>query len=196
MTNRPRGFYKDTSYLKWSKDETIEYFGTPMLRYGWPLIKILVLVATYYWCKLYVGCWHLGVTLCVVMLLSYQYVIALIFPNTIVMPVMDQQTLISEKSAIVNYMNASTYHKYSEEVFWLQFEELFKLIPKFRYKIKEIAGDYYYEEMTLEECKKKVFLTPQSNDKILKNQQDIDEYIRDNLNVKMPLDGPLLRVYV
>jgi NRPS condensation-like uncharacterized protein len=30
---------------------------------------------------------------------------------------------------------------------------------------------------------------------VLKCQADIDEYIRDNMNVKLPLDGPLCRVY-
>jgi hypothetical protein len=65
-----------------------------------------------------------------------------------------------------------------------------------RYKVKEIFGDYYYEEMTPEETFKKVFLYPESDDKILRCQADIDEYIRDNINTKLPLDGPLYRVYV
>ena len=68
-------------------------------------------------------------------------------------------------------------------------------MPKFRYKIKEIAGDYYYEEMSNEETAKKAFLKPSSPDKVLRNQHDIDQYIRDNMNIKNPLDGPLWRLY-
>lgn len=68
-------------------------------------------------------------------------------------------------------------------------------MPKFRYKIKEIAGDYYYEEMSHEETVKKAFLRPESPDKVLRNQHDIDQYIRDNMNIKCPLDGPLWRLY-
>jgi hypothetical protein len=67
--------------------------------------------------------------------------------------------------------------------------------PKFRYKIKEVAGDYYYEMMSLEETYKKIFLRPESPDKVLKNQKEIDQYIRDNCNEKIPLDGPLCRIY-
>jgi len=68
-------------------------------------------------------------------------------------------------------------------------------MPKFKYKIKEIAGDYYYEEMSMEETKSKIFILPESNAKVLRSQEDIDEYIRDNMNVKMPIDGPLVRIY-
>lgn len=61
--------------------------------------------------------------------------------------------------------------------------------------MKEIAGDYYYEMMSVEETIEKMFLRPESPDKILRNQKEIDMYIRDNMNVKMPLDGPAVRVY-
>ena len=63
-------------------------------------------------------------------------------------------------------------------------------MPKFRYKIKEIAGDYYYEEMSLIETKQKIFKYPQSDDKILRSQADIDQYIADNMNEKITMDGP------
>lgn len=63
-------------------------------------------------------------------------------------------------------------------------------MPKFRYKIKSIAGDYYYEEMPIAEACDKIFLKPENGDKVLRNQTDIDSYMRDNLNTKLPLDGP------
>lgn len=62
-----------------------------------------------------------------------------------------------------------------------------------RYKIKEICGDYYYEEMSIEEATMKAFIEPKG-DKVLRSQDDVDAYIRDNLNEKMPLDGPQWRM--
>lgn len=69
-------------------------------------------------------------------------------------------------------------------------------MPKFQYKLKTIFGDYYYEKMSHEEAVQKIFIKPESQDKILKNQSDIDAFIRDNLNKKLPIDGPLCRVYL
>lgn len=83
-----------------------------------------------------------------------------------------------------------------EDAARLRFPELFRVQPKMRYKIKEIMGDYYYEMMSVEETISKVFLTPETSDHVIKNQHEIDQYIRDNMNIKMPLDGPLWRVYV
>ena len=59
-----------------------------------------------------------------------------------------------------------------------------------------VSKDYYYEEMPLEEAIEKIFIGPESSDKILRNHRDVDTYIRDNLNVKVPLDGPLCRIYM
>lgn len=63
-------------------------------------------------------------------------------------------------------------------------------MPKFRYKLKEIAGDYYYESMPMEELIDKFFVGPESEDKVLRSQDDINQYIADNINKKMPMDGP------
>lgn len=64
-----------------------------------------------------------------------------------------------------------------------------------KYKIKEICGDYYYTEMSEEEAHSKAFIEP-APDKVLRSQDDINAYIRDNLNEKMPLDGPQWRIYL
>jgi hypothetical protein len=40
---------------------------------------------------------------------------------------------------------------------------------KFRYKVKVIAGDYYYEEMSISETCNKVFIHPATDDKIIRN---------------------------
>ena len=92
-------------------------------------------------------------------------------------------------------MNCSTYDSPDPDTIHLNFKKSIELMPKFRYKIKEIMGDYYYEEMSIEETCRKALIRPESPDKILKSQAEIDEYIRDNINEKMPLDGPLMRIY-
>lgn len=60
------------------------------------------------------------------------------------------------------------YDNWDDKIMMDAWDDVFSFMPKFRYKIKEIAGDYYYEEMPLEEMKKKIFLSPQSDDKILR----------------------------
>lgn len=93
-------------------------------------------------------------------------------------------------------MNIQTYIGHDEDAVFGMFRKyIAEDQPKFRYKIKEIAGDYYYEMMSLEETFEKIFLTPESPDKELKNQKEIDQYIRDNCNIKFPNDGPLTRIY-
>lgn len=82
-----------------------------------------------------------------------------------------------------------------EEAAKKNFGKLFEIIPKLTYKVKEIGGDYYYEKMSREETMEKAFIRPASEDKMLRSQKDIDAYIRDNMNVKFPTDGPLWRVY-
>ena len=76
-----------------------------------------------------------------------------------------------------------------------RFKELIKFYPKFRYKLKYIAGDLYYEEMSFEEACDKIFIKAESPEKLIKCQNDFDLYVRDNMNEKMPLDGPLVRLY-
>jgi len=93
-------------------------------------------------------------------------------------------------------MNCSQYDGDDIDILLLRFREMMKTQPKFRYTLKQIAGDYYYEKLTIDEAVDRVFLKPESDDKILRSQKDIDEYIRDNINIRMPLDGPLVRVYL
>jgi hypothetical protein len=116
----------------------------------------------------------------------------MMIPNTVVMPAMDQQTFVSNSNSIVNFMSCSMYSKPNTDVILNRWKKFYKMHPKFRYKIKVVAGDYFYEEMSIEETIKKSIITPGN---ILKSQADIDAYVRDNLNQKLPLDGPLFRLY-
>lgn len=109
---------------------------------------------------------------------------------------MDNQCFLSDKESTVNYMNCSMQDVKCIEAAYKNYTKLFQIMPKFMYKVKVIAGDYYYEKMSELETTKKAFLQPASSLKVLKCQQDIDNYIRDNMNVKLPMDGPLWRLYV
>ena len=59
-----------------------------------------------------------------------------------------------------------------------------------------VAGDPYYEEMSVEETVSKFFLEPESPEQVLSSQAEVDMYIADNIGQKMPADGPLVRVYL
>ena len=93
-------------------------------------------------------------------------------------------------------MNVSVQDKPTVAAAEAKWAEFCEKQPKMRYKIKEIFGDYYYEVMSVEETVKKAFVYPKSPDHALKCQKDIDDYVRDNMNQKVPLDGPLWRLYM
>ena len=65
---------------------------------------------------------------------------------------------MSSPGTFVNFMCYSMYDDDNEEVLTENFKEMFGFMDKFRYKIKELAGDYYYEKMSREETIKKAFL--------------------------------------
>ena len=65
----------------------------------------------------------------------------------------------------------------------------------FNYKIVSIFGDYYYEKMSKEETFEKGFVHWQDPKEGLKDQHEIDCFVSDNINKKLPLDGPRFRVW-
>ena len=68
-----------------------------------------------------------------------------------------------------NFMNCSMYDKPSDDLMHPKFRAMIKTHPKFRYKIKVVGGEYFYEEMSYEETCQKAFIFPESEDKVLKN---------------------------
>lgn len=89
-------------------------------------------------------------------------------------------------------MNCMCYEtKFNPEITKLNIMKAVKNMPKLTYKIVEIAGDYYYQKMSIEETFSKAMIT-QTDEKLkLKSKEDIDRYIQDNIGQKMPMDGPL-----
>jgi hypothetical protein len=193
--NRPHGFYKETP--EWTTDTEREYFSGTRLNIVWPLVKITLI-------SLVFGVLTLGLSfgipasigICFLIVSFYQDLVCLIVPNTIRMSPMDQQCFLNGPNAHVNYMNVSILSMSNiREMSKQAYLKAMKIHPKLRYQVKEIAGDYYYQEMSEEEAINKIFLQPFEGEKALRSQQDIDDYVKDNLNEKMPMDGPQVRLY-
>jgi len=53
-----------------------------------------------------------------------------------------------------------------------------------------MGGDYYYEKMPMGEMMNKIYVGPDSSDKVLESIDDVNRYISDNINIKIPMDGP------
>ena len=69
-----------------------------------------------------------------------------------------------------------------------------KKFPKFRYKVVNKFGDLYYEEMPFDTAFERACSFVTDPNYLLKDQNEIDHYMRDNINKKLPLDGPQWRM--
>jgi hypothetical protein len=161
---------------KWTKDKTKNHFEGVWMKVIWPIIKIASLITIFMIFKYVAEISTLySVLVCVTITLSYQHVIAMKYKDVFVMPAMDHQSYISSPNSFVNYMNLQQYIGYDEDAVIGMFKKyITDKQPKFRYKIKEIAGDYYYEMMSLEETFEKLFISAESPDKVLTNQKEVD----------------------
>jgi len=56
-------------------------------------------------------------------------------------------------------------------------------------KVETKAGDLYYNALTEDEAFEKSFYFLEGENAIT-NMNDIDLFVQDNINVKIPLDGP------
>jgi hypothetical protein len=108
------------------------------------------------------------------------------------MPVMDQTTFVSSRVAHVNYMSITGFEgEYNEEWFRkLYWDYYLTKYEKFMYSVESKFGDYYYRTMSKEEAFKKGFHFESDPKKTLKNQYELDCFIRDNMNIKVCTDGP------
>jgi hypothetical protein len=71
MIRHPRGFYKDRSHEKWSKDISTGYYNTPMLFLVYPLFKLFILSCVFLFCSQVIGNWQLGMVAVLTLLLTY-----------------------------------------------------------------------------------------------------------------------------
>jgi hypothetical protein len=85
----------------------------------------------------------------VLVILLYPYLIALVF-GVKVMPTTDLSTFFGSDKARVNIMSFTLTEKFSFEATKANIRRLVEKIPKSRYCIVEIFGDYYYKELPIE----------------------------------------------
>ena len=80
---------------------------------------------------------------------------------------------------------------YDEAWFRNLYEEKFiGTYEKFRYCVESRFGDYYYRVMSKEEAFNKGYHFESDPKKTLKNQYELDCFVRDNMNIKTVIDGP------
>lgn len=126
----------------------------------------------------------------------YPHLVALCMDNTRVVPTMDQATFASNDKSICNYAIVNFYDTDEVELMRQKLAYCIRTYKKARYSIKFIFGDPYYEEMSVEDALDRVFVPSPTPEKVLRNQTDIEMYLEDNLNKKLPNDGPLVRFYL
>jgi hypothetical protein len=64
-----------------------------------------------------------------------------------------------------------------------------KLVPKLRYCIVEILGDYYYKELPMEQALE-ITVKRIPKEEWFKNDDDINRYMEKHLNVPIPINEP------
>ena len=155
----------------------------------WPLFKLLFVILYIWGVSQFLAlgwCFFGYVVLCYM----YQIVVAKV-NGVIPIPAMDQVCFISSSKSILNVMNCMCYDaKVDPTITRHNMEKVVKHMPKLTYKIVEIAGDYYYKPMSVEETFEKAMMVNMDPKTCLKDKNDVDRYIQDNIGKKMPLDGP------
>ena len=80
--------------------------------------------------------------------------------------------------------------EYNEQWFRELYINTIDKYEKFRYSVEYKYSDLYYKKMSKEEAFKKGWHFESDPEKTLKNKYELECFIRDNMNVKVPLDGP------
>ena len=127
-----------------------------------------------------------SIPLCFLLTWIYQYVIAFIF-RVHPMPSLDMLCFAGDDTCQANVLSYTQMETYKYEQGKERIRGFIKDKQKLRYRVKEILGDYYYEEMPIDwvlECV--VSKIPED----CKDQTDIDKFIAKVINEKLPLDKP------
>ena len=80
------------------------------------------------------------------------------------------------------------------ETLLFNLEKVFKLLPKFAYQVEEVCGDYYYKQTSMDEAVSKAVYFNEDPNTLLHTSDDLLHFVQDNINKKLPLDGPLWRI--
>lgn len=93
----------------------------------------------------------LALALSLILVLTYRFVISWIMGFAKPMPGMDMATFLGIPSATVNVQSAIVMENTSAKKMKERFRQMMLRLPKMRYCIKEVLGDYYYKEMPIHE---------------------------------------------
>ena len=107
--------------------------------------------------------------ICLLILVFYQDVIVLLNPTLIKVPGMDHQTMMSDASAMANYMNFSIQDARNLSTAPIVFRRIIGLYPKLRYKVVRLGGDLFYTMMSEEETIQKALIYVPSEEKMLRS---------------------------
>ena len=80
---------------------------------------------------------------------AYPYIVALIF-GVKAIPSMDLVCFYGDNTSRVNFMSSTKFESIPFEKLKAHFGRLIKQMPKLRYSVVEIFGDYYYKELPIE----------------------------------------------
>jgi hypothetical protein len=107
---------------------------------------------------------------------------------------MEMATFLGIASQHVNIMSAITMEHVPAARMKERFLRSLQALPKLRYALIEILGDFYYQEMTIEEIIDLVFVEVPPEKPLFKNQGDIDRYVEANLNEPFRMGRPQYQI--
>lgn len=125
----------------------------------------------------------------------YQYLVAAAL-GMIPMPLMDQAVFITSSKANVNFISVSFFDGDFDEAFIAEkYHQYIGNFEKFSYYVEMVAGDLYYRKMSKEVAFDRGFHFERDPEKAPRNRREIEMWAEDNLNKKLPLDGPQWRCF-
>ena len=134
----------------WSKDKTRCYYEGTRMRFAMPMVKGCVVVL-FGLALSQVLHYSIAILICILVQAFYQDVVAAVL-GLHSLPVMDYTCFIGSEKAVVNFMNCTWYATACDpELVKDKLIKAARIMPKLRYKLVEVGGDYYYEEMSEEE---------------------------------------------
>jgi len=118
------------------------------MKFYWPLFRWIVLILFFLLLKFVIDL-SIGLTVlwCLILIISYQKVIAKIMGFHVV-PSMDAATLLSSAKSHVNFVNVVHYDKVvTDDVIRFNMKKLMMFMPKMTQHFVEFGGEYYYKNL-------------------------------------------------
>lgn len=91
-------------------------------------------------------------------------------------PAMDQATFLGDSKSVSNFSNSSGFKNAGDrDMLKARFSMMIGHLPKMRNRIVSVAGDYYYERMSLEETLEKGLI--ELPEGLIKSPADVDYFL-------------------